>query len=101
MFPSLVHKILNSLVWWKKQQPAVFWLIHSIRVQEKAAFICEVRALSPVTRRKPGLKWPFKDEQMVKVITKDAVNERVCVCFFFLNVKIMIPLKCLILLNIF
>lgn len=83
VFPSLVHKILNSLVWWKKQQPAVFWLIHSIRVQEKAAFICEVRALSPVTRRKPGLNWPFKDEQMVKVITKDAVNERVCVCLFF------------------
>lgn len=46
-FPSLVHKILNSLIWWRKQQPAVFWLIHLSRVQEKAANICEIRALTP------------------------------------------------------
>lgn len=47
VFPSLVHKILNVLIWWRKQQPAVFWLIHLSRVQEKAANICEIRALTP------------------------------------------------------
>lgn len=55
-------------------------------------------------RRKPGLNWPFKDEQMVKVKLFEPL-QRIRLMkeyvFVFLNVKIMIPLKCLILLNIF